>query len=67
MSICRIHLRYLIDPVFLIASSQFGINYSNLIKGFIDVVGQDIELFGAVAGNVAIKDQQSRYISIEKK
>ena len=38
-------------PVFIIVSSQFNINYTKLIKGFIDVAGGDIELFGAVAGD----------------
>ncbi|MBT3383190.1 MAG: hypothetical protein HN778_14170 [Prolixibacteraceae bacterium] len=39
------------DPSFLIASSQFEINYVQFLKGITDVAGNETLVYGAIAGD----------------
>jgi hypothetical protein len=39
------------DPGFLIASSTFEINYNDLLKGFKEIAGEDVNVCGGVAGD----------------
>lgn len=44
-------LEYFSKPVFIIACSEFATNFTMLFKGFIDVIGEDVNVYGGVAGD----------------
>jgi hypothetical protein len=39
------------NPVFFVGCSHFALNFSNLLKGFKNVIGEDVNVYGGVAGD----------------